>query len=1018
MVYRVCLEQSKAASKCQNSRKWVVYPHLVDNMIDNQKYTFSDQVLLRTPFYSFRDYDPANLEAVLSREDFRNALWLASMDFYSLLEKKEFDYGRLQARERYTLQKYYNRMSFRPTPFGSFAAFTLTQWKAAQELRLERAPDCLLHLLPSLEWKAAGLSQEMISCDLPIAANPTLYQVGREWRFTRSVPEPSGKLVFSLQAIDANPTNNRLISLTSGKPVQRIVLIKDLLRRSGCSHAEAAAYLDFLLQDQVLFSGTSVSLIEPDFEKETALDSGNTVKRAVTSIAAVGDLSRFNAPRQPFYAALERPVYRGGLDAELQKQLANVVTMLSKVVPQFANREQQDFIKAFKAKFEGRKVPLLQALDPDTGISYDQLHRDSHVAGGLEKLRFPEKGKARTEIGWSPVHRLFLNSWMGNSKRSSYDPVIITDEELLQLEPADAELQLPSTLALLFTRTTAGLVLETAGGASATALAGRFSALSAEAEALCRELAEAESAASPGVIFAEIHQRSHQHFDNINRRSRVYKHIIPINVFPDPKGGEMLYLDDLLVSVVQDTLILESVSLGKRVIPRLPTAFNYHHNELAMFRFLCDMQFQGLRADLSLNPERLFPGMAYYPRIIYRDCILSPARWHLRKDELSQLCTRPGSLGKLHLFRQERGMPRHVSLGLNDQQLVFDLANDGEALFFLENLQEETNSAVIREYLFPENTVWAEKKPLAAQFMTFLKRNQQVYHALPAQLPIAGAAVERTFLPGSEWLYVKIYCTPQSADRVLLEVIRPLLRKNRAVIRCWFFIRYQDPEPHLRVRIRSHNRDASFLLEELRRRLSGPKHRELIREYRSDTYTREIERYSEELIEAVEVFFSAGSTVVLEQKATQLTVPMQQTIDEAFWMTWEMCRIFLNNFSEVLDFLARHKERFLQEFGSAELRIDLDQQYRNLAGSLRLTLEAPPARPRTSGATLKMMKILGTLSVRTVSWLANSRTGLLADLVHMQLNRMFAWRQREHEAMVYYVLHKYAVSLAARRKPN
>jgi hypothetical protein len=363
-------------------------------MTDNQQYEFLSQVLVRTPFYSFRDYAPANLGAVLQREDFRNALWLASMDFYRLLEKKGFDLEKLDARARHTLLKYYNRMSFRPTPFGSFAAFTLAPWTAAPGLRLARQEESLLHLLPSLARKAAHAADGPAAADVPIAANPTLYPIGKEWRYTRSEQEPSGKLTFTLQAIDANPVNNRLIGLTARTPGDTDAIIRALTGQAHCTEAEAADYLAFLLQEQVLLSANPPGLVENPEIPAADLNSAPGRHTAV-KIADAGKLSRFDALQPPFYAGLERPADQGGIAQELQQELLDALGVLARLVPQFASPEQQEFIKAFKAKFDSQKVPLLQALDPDTGISYGRLYQDNTTGHLLENIRFPAKGNAR-----------------------------------------------------------------------------------------------------------------------------------------------------------------------------------------------------------------------------------------------------------------------------------------------------------------------------------------------------------------------------------------------------------------------------------------------------------------------------------------------------------------------------------------------------------------------------------------------------------------------------------------------
>ncbi|WP_184549775.1 lantibiotic dehydratase [Mucilaginibacter sp. FT3.2] len=989
-------------------------------MDNEQQYDFWDRLLLRTPFYSLDDYDLNKVSEVLQQPDFRNALWLASQDFYRSLEKKNFEWAALGQRERFTLQKYYNRMSFRPTPFGSFAAFTLASWSPERQVRLAKDGECILHLLPAQSRKisdlVAGCSED---CDL--RSNPLLYRIGAEWRYMAAFADGNGKLRFNISAVDSNATNDFLVEACRKTTMRRSILIQLLAGRSGCTAGEAAGYIAFLTAEQVLL-GPSGGLIEvsadgqqnPVREPGTGLPCG----RSATQLAHIGLLSRFGNGKneglagQLFYSGLERPVYRGGIDEQVKARLAAAVSLLQRIVPQAPNRDLQAFIREFKARFESQRVPLLKALDPDAGVGYARLHREQYAQEGLKGLRIPGPAE-RAELEWTAVHRLFLRLGLGNPAKGNVGPLVIREEDLLELPERAGALQPPPSMVVLYSEAPDYLILGAVGGASATALAGRFSVFTPEISALCREIAAAEAEANPGVIFAELHQLSHHHVDNINRRSRIYDHIIPLYVFPGTEEEKQLLPGDLLVSVVNDQVVLESITQGLRVVPRLPTAYNFRHNDLPVFRLLCDMQFQGLQTELSFNLERLFPGLGFYPRVIYQGCILSLARWYLSKSEISFLQESESPLGRLHLFRQERGIPRRISLGLSDQLLVFDLGNDREALFFLDCLKEE-KTALLKEYLLPGDTVTAGKKRLAGEVMAFLKSKVAVYAPLPSR--VDEEYVERTFLPGGEWLYVKLYCTPLSADKVLQDVIAPALDQAGARISCWFFIRYQDPEPHLRVRFRSSGNDATFILRKLKRLLSEGHHGALVRDYKHDTYNRELERYSAGLIGKVEALFCAGSTDVLQAIQNGSREPETAEL-KALALVWQMCRIFIADSDLLVGFFEIQQRRFLAEFnGDQQLLVDLDLKFRTVSRPMREILEGGRVAGEGGFSLGGMEAPLKVLAADSMSWTGYKRDGLLADLIHMQLNRFFISRQREHEMVVYHCCYKYALSLAAREK--
>src|SRR3954453_2569686 len=113
---------------------------------------------------------------------------------------------------------------------------------------------------------------------------------------------------------------------------------------------------------------------------------------------------------------------------------------------------------------------------------------------------------------------------------------------------------------------------------------------------------------------------------------------------------------------------------------------------------------------------------------------------------------------------------------------------------------------------------------------------------LPPPLP----PLPRSFPPGSEWLYLKVYTGTSTADGLLREVVGPVAREALAqgAADSWFFIRYGDPEWHLRLRFHG---DPSRLLGEVLPLLSDAVvpllERGEVRRFELGTYERELERY-------------------------------------------------------------------------------------------------------------------------------------------------------------------------------
>jgi thiopeptide-type bacteriocin biosynthesis protein len=187
----------------------------------------------------------------------------------------------------------------------------------------------------------------------------------------------------------------------------------------------------------------------------------------------------------------------------------------------------------------------------------------------------------------------------------------------------------------------------------------------------------------------------------------------------------------------------------------------------------------------------------------------------------------------------------------------------------------------------------------------------------------------------------------------------------------------------------------------------------LAMEIKIETNQREPARYSEELIEMAEAFFCAGSEWTVERLKSRAVQPANSDNGlENLMIVYRLVQVFLKDSPEILRFFKWRSDSFLSEFGGRkQLKIDLDVKWRLLGKDLTILLDNPPG----AKSAKKLIQSLNKLSEASGGWESGRRNTLLADLIHMQVNRMFSTRQRQHEALIYFFLHKYTVSLVARR---
>lgn len=114
----------------------------------------------------------------------------------------------------------------------------------------------------------------------------------------------------------------------------------------------------------------------------------------------------------------------------------------------------------------------------------------------------------------------------------------------------------------------------------------------------------------------------------------------------------------------------------------------------------------------------------------------------------------------------------------------------------------------------------------------------------------------KNFALGSEFIYLKLYTGPFFSDIILRKLCKEAISLyNEKKISLFFFIRYLDPDYHIRFRIRIKNIDECFYIT---KKINTSLQREIeagVVKIVYDTYCRELERYGDKNIEKMEYLF-------------------------------------------------------------------------------------------------------------------------------------------------------------------
>ncbi|NML58267.1 lantibiotic dehydratase [Chryseobacterium sp. RJ-7-14] len=271
--------------------------------------------------------------------------------------------------------------------------------------------------------------------------------------------------------------------------------------------------------------------------------------------------------------------------------------------------------------------------------------------------------------------------------------------------------------------------------------------------------------------------------------------------------------------------------------------------------------------------------------------------------------------------------------------------------------------------------------------------------------------VKRKFSPGSEWLYLKIYTGVKTADIILEEAIQPLtecFEKNHYISK-WFFIRYNDPKPHLRLRLHLNNSNGyNEILGKINQSFEQFINSGEISNIQIDTYNREIERYGENTIEEAETLFCINSNFILQCLHYD---DEEKIIVSLFYIDKVLSKLNLST-EKKLSWIKDLNTAFKQEFNAdKKLNSQLDKKYREFKPTyLDFIQSAEFLEVRDviiSNIEESNLVLQNIISHEEDESLGMSLQSFFSSIFHMNINRLFVSSQRIFEMVIYDYLLRY-----------
>lgn len=698
-------------------------------------YQIFNNYVLRTPLFSLNAYlnltaknsiSDKKLKKIIASPLFKEAIYIASPNLLDAIEKWEngvITDAKKIAQLKVSILKYLTRMSSRCTPFGLFASCGVGEFSEKTNIELLKPEDYnritrfdmtfLEELINNL------LKNENLKEQLKFYPNTSLYAIADHYRYVEHSITDKKKNYF-LEGI--KHSNYLQLLLTNAKQGATITELAALLVDEDITITEAKDFVNNLIEHQILTSELELTLTGVD--NLTRIITVLETKQNVTPITK--QLKGFKTKLQHIDVSLGNPIqlykaledelqqlnistkylfqtdtfttYKANtLSNEIKKALKQVMPLLNKMSLAYQNKNLNDFKADFTSRYEDQEIPLTLALDAETGIGYSTKRSDDNAL--INQLQFNPHNSTTTSINWSTIDSILQSKVMETLMKNEY----ITEIKDTDFKDFNANWQdLPDTMSsiieLVNQNNTQKIIINGVGGASAGNLLARFGFGSHALNKHLNHITTHEQSLNKDKIIAEIVHLPQSRTGNILQRPAFRDYEIPYLAKSSLSKNQQVPITDITIAVKNNHIQLRSKSLNKTIEPRLTNAHNYAYNALPIYHFLCDLQTQNKRSSIGFSWNPILQKLPFLPRVEYKNCILSKARWLINVTTIKNLYTNTIELHAVSNWRKQLKLPKYVELVEGDNTLLinFENINTVEMLF---NAVKNKKTFILEEFL-------------------------------------------------------------------------------------------------------------------------------------------------------------------------------------------------------------------------------------------------------------------------------------------------------------------------------
>ncbi|ASS74688.1 hypothetical protein CIG75_06680 [Tumebacillus algifaecis] len=802
--------------------------------------------------------------------------------------------------------RYLLRMMSRPTPFGLFSGVASGTFAETSNLTLHPTSQHHKRARPDMEWllKVIELleAQTDVVLQLQMHINPMIFLSGTRAKLpyvTRyGQRDAQGRITMDSVSVRATPVLHYVLEQAT-KPILFSELLDRVAAQFQAPLETVQNFLITLFRQEFLISElrpptTVTSPLHYIRERIERLNGVDSIKSQLASLAdklttydrlplGEGDtlflellaemkaLADVKNPLQVDLALAGNPLH---LPLSVGEEAAKVASLLCKLS---SGRVGYQHLEAYRTEFmerygQDREVPLLELLDEDRGLG---------APAGYEYPQSRHRPVTPTRSEATKKRQALQTNLLAKALSQGAVEVELTDDMVAQLTTEENPKALRPSLELYFSLAARSQAALDAGdfqlhlgpmpgsnGAGRTF--GRFVDLFPESfRDRLAAVQEAEQAMTPDALLVEV-----SFLPPAGRATNVVltEHCRPYELAMGTNSSKdethTLPMSDLLVGCTEQGLYLTSQSLGRQVIPKAGHMLNPSTTP-NLYRFLREIASEHVQTWQPFRWE-VFEQSPFLPRVRYQKTVLVPAVWTLSEQtsELRVGLTEEQWQAEFNLWRAEWKLPRYVYLIEADNRILLDLDHPLHLEILSKEFRKGKDLKLIEMGVgFDELCLTSPDGLLLNEVVIPLVKAVPSVKKLRARprLPLIPLE-QRQILPGGEWLYAKLYGVSARQEELIGGHLREFCRDVQAngIVSKSYFIRYADPEPHIRLRFHG---DPETLAAKLWPRLhewaSMLQKEGLLSRIATDTYDPEIERYGgPQPMKTVENLFALDSVAV------------------------------------------------------------------------------------------------------------------------------------------------------------